>query len=298
MIEGQEGLSWKRWRRICDDAERLGFASLRRSDHLISLMGPDASKRDCIACWESLALAAEWTNRIEIGPMVSPITFYLPGVLAKTAATVDALSGGRLILGVGAGWNENEHRVFDVPFMSQKERFDRLDAGIATMKDVWMKSSPQPAGGKIPLLIGGRGTKRTLPLAAREAAEWNLSRLDVDEFRSRRDELDRCCREAGRDPSTLKRSVMTSCIIGRDRTDQLDRAAEVREVIPSLSSMSPEEVRENRRAAWLVGTPEEIAAQVNEHSKLGVDLFMLQHFLLDDTDALELLAREVMPAVA
>src|SRR5437762_10615088 len=98
MLEGQEGLNWDRWRRICADAERLGFASLRRSDHLISLMGPDTSERDCIECWESLALAAEWTKTIEFGPMVSPMTFRLPGVLAKIAASVDALSGGRLIL--------------------------------------------------------------------------------------------------------------------------------------------------------------------------------------------------------
>src|SRR6266849_9678573 len=111
MIEGQEGLNWERWRRICTDTERLGFASMRRSDHLISLMGDPT--RDCIECWTSLALAAEWTQRIEIGPMVSPITFRYPGVIAKQAAAVDALSGGRLLFGVGAGWNENEHHVFE-----------------------------------------------------------------------------------------------------------------------------------------------------------------------------------------
>src|ERR1051326_1819132 len=100
MLEGQEGLNWERWRRICSDAERLGFASLRRSDHLISLMGPNTDDRDCIECWTSLGLAAEWTKVIEIGPMVSPMTFRLPAVLAKIAASVDGLSGGRVILGV------------------------------------------------------------------------------------------------------------------------------------------------------------------------------------------------------
>lgn len=298
MIEGQEGLSWDRWRRICADTERLGFASLRRSDHLISLMGPGTSSRDCIECWESLALAAEWTKRIEIGPMVSPMTFRLPGMLAKLAASVDALSGGRLLLGVGAGWNENEHQVFGIPFLTVKERFDRLEAGIDTMRELWGKTHPTPARNPIPLLIGGRGARRTLPLAARVAAEWNLSRLDVDEFRDRSDTLDRCCREIGRDPATVKRSVMTSYILGRDRSELLDRAAKVREVIPSLASMSPEEVLENRKSAWFVGKPEEIAERIRELSKLGIQLFMLQHFLLDDGEALELLAREVMPAVA
>src|SRR5438034_11836453 len=128
MIEGQEGLSWDRWRRICQDADRLGFASLRRSDHFVSLNG--RPELDCIECWESLALAAEWTKTIEFGPMVSPMTFRAPGVLAKIAASVDALSGGRLILGVGAGWNQNEHSLFGIPFLTERERFERLEAGI------------------------------------------------------------------------------------------------------------------------------------------------------------------------
>src|SRR5712691_5013817 len=268
MIEGQEGLNWDRWRRICADTERLGFASLRRSDHLISLMDPGTSERDCIECWESLALAAEWTKKIEFGPMVSPMTFLLPGVLAKIAASVDALSGGRLILGVGAGWNQNEHEIFGIPFLTERERFERLEGGIKTMRDIWSKTNPKPARDPIPLLIGGKGLKRSIPLVAREAAEWNLSRLDVDMFRGRRDALDECCREIGRDPATIRRSVMTSYIIGRDRSDQLQRASQVREIIPDLKSLSPQEVIENRKGAWLVGTPEEIAERIREHSKL------------------------------
>src|SRR5438552_14861317 len=97
MIEGQEGLSWDRWRRICQDADRLGFASLRRSDHFVSLNG--RPELDCIECWISLALAAEWTKTIEFGPMVSPMTFRPPALLARMAAAVDVLAGGRLILG-------------------------------------------------------------------------------------------------------------------------------------------------------------------------------------------------------
>jgi alkanesulfonate monooxygenase SsuD/methylene tetrahydromethanopterin reductase-like flavin-dependent oxidoreductase (luciferase family) len=298
MIEGQEGLNWDRWRRICSDTERLGFASLRRSDHLISLMGPHTSERDCIECWESLALAAEWTKTIEIGPMVSPMTFRLPGVLAKVAASVDSLSGGRLLLGIGAGWNENEHKVFDVPFLTQRQRFDRFEAAIPAMRELWRKTSPKPVRGSIPFVFGGKGLKRTIPLAAREAAEWNLSRLDTDLFRDCSGELDRCCREIGRDPRTIRRSVMTSFIIGRSREDLLERAAKVRDVLPSLAAMSPEEVLENRKDAWFVGTPDEIAERMRELSKLGIELFMLQHFLLDDAEALEVVARDVLPAVA
>jgi alkanesulfonate monooxygenase SsuD/methylene tetrahydromethanopterin reductase-like flavin-dependent oxidoreductase (luciferase family) len=295
MIEGQEGLSWERWRRICTEVDTLGFASLRRSDHLISLMR--APERDCVECWTSLALAAEWTKRIEFGPMVSPMTFRIPAVLAKLAAAVDALAGGRLLLGVGAGWNQNEHEVFGIPFLTERQRFERLEAGIATMREIWEKTNPKPARHPIPLLLGGKGMKRTLPLVAREGAEWNLSRLDAEMFRTRRDALDECCREIGRDPATIKRSVMTTYVIGRDRSELRERAAQLSQVLPSLSGKTPDEALDAIAQNAFVGTPEEIAEQMREFARLGVDLFMLQHFLLDDSDALRLLSEEVIPAV-
>jgi alkanesulfonate monooxygenase SsuD/methylene tetrahydromethanopterin reductase-like flavin-dependent oxidoreductase (luciferase family) len=258
----------------------------------------NAPERDCIECWTSLALAAQWTKRIELGPMVSPMTFRPAGVLAKIAASVDVLSGGRVILGVGAGWNENEHREFGIPFYTQKERFDLLEAGIRIIRDAWHKSNPKPVRNPIPLLLGGKGEKRTLPIVAREASEWNLSRLDADMYRQRRDTLEACCREIGRDPKSIRHSVMTSYIIGRDQSELRDRASQMSKVIPDLSAMTPDEVIANRRSAWFVGTPEEIAQQMREHASLGVDLFMLQHFLLDDSDALKLLAQQVIPEVA
>jgi alkanesulfonate monooxygenase SsuD/methylene tetrahydromethanopterin reductase-like flavin-dependent oxidoreductase (luciferase family) len=296
MIEGQEGLNWDRWRRICHDADTLGFDSLRRSDHLISLM--KAPDRDCIETWASLALAAEWTKRIEFGPMVSPMTFRLPAILAKMAAAVDVLSGGRVILGVGAGWNENEHTEFGIPFYTEKERFDHLEQGIRTMHDTWNRSNPKPAHNPIPLLMGGKGRKRTIPLVAREASEWNVSRLDTDLYRQGREDLEASCREIGRDPSSIRHSVMTGYIIGRDKSELRDRAGQVSKVVRQLSGMTPDEVIEDRKEAWFVGTPEEIAEKMRSVCGLGVDLFMLQHFLLDDSDALKLLASDVIPAVA
>ena len=296
MIEGQEGLNWERWRRICHDADTLGFDSLRRSDHLTSLMG--APERDCIETWASLALAAEWTKRIQFGPMVSPMTFRLPAILAKMAASVDVLSGGRVILGVGAGWNENEHTVFGIPFYTEKERFDHLEAGIRTMRETWTNSNPKPVHNPMPLLMGGKGRKRTIPLVAREASEWNVSRLDLDLYKQASADLEASCREIGRDPKSIRHSVMTSYIIGRDKSEQRERASQVSRIVRQMNHMTPEEVIEDRKHAWFVGTPEEIADQMRGIAAMGVDLFMLQHFLLDDSDALKLLASEVLPAVA
>jgi alkanesulfonate monooxygenase SsuD/methylene tetrahydromethanopterin reductase-like flavin-dependent oxidoreductase (luciferase family) len=296
MIEGQEGLNWERWRHICHDADTLGFDSLRRSDHLISLMG--APERDCIETWVSLALAAEWTKRIQFGPMVSPMTFRHPAILAKMAAAVDILSGGRVILGVGAGWNENEHKVFGVPFFTQKERFDHLEEGIRTMRDTWNKSNPEPVHNPMPLLMGGKGKQRTLPIVAREASEWNVSRLDLDLYKEGRKVLEESCKEIGRDPKTIRHSMMTSYIIGRDQSELRERATHVSKIVRDLNGMTPDEVIENRRHAWFVGTPEEIAQKMRGIADLGIDLFMLQHFVLDDSDALQLLASEVLPAVA
>ena len=297
MIEGQEGLTWDRWRKICADTDRLGFASLRRSDHLISLMGDDS--RDCIDCWASLTMATEWTKTIEFGPMVSPMTFYEAAVLARRATAVDLLSGGRLIFGVGAGWNEREHEMFHVPFLNLKGRMDRLEQGVAVIRETWQRSLPRPPrDGRIPILMGGVGEKRHLPLVAREADEWNYTRFDFDEYRYKREVLDRCCKDAGRDPASLRYSVMTTFIIGRDQDELRERGLKLQLVLPRLAGLDADAILKKTRESAFVGTPEEIAGQVREYARLGVELFMLQHFLLDDSDALELLAKEVMPAIA
>jgi alkanesulfonate monooxygenase SsuD/methylene tetrahydromethanopterin reductase-like flavin-dependent oxidoreductase (luciferase family) len=296
MIEGQEGLSWERWRRLCADVEALGFASLRRSEHLISLMGDDA--RDCIDCWTSLALAAEWTKTIQFGPMVSPMTFHRAAVLARQAAAVDVLSGGRLIFGIGAGWNEREHEMFGIPFLTVKERMDLLENGVARIRDTWTRSNPKPVQNPIPILMGGVGEKRHLPLVAHEAAEWNYTRMDHEEYRHKRDVINHFCHDIGRDPASIRYSVMTTYIIGRDRSELRERAAQLRDVLPHLKGLDADQALARVRQTAFVGTPEEMAEQIRGYAALGVDLFMLQHFLLDDRDALRLLAEEVMPAVA
>jgi alkanesulfonate monooxygenase SsuD/methylene tetrahydromethanopterin reductase-like flavin-dependent oxidoreductase (luciferase family) len=230
--------------------------------------------------------------------MVSPMTFHQPAVLARQAAAVDLLSGGRLILGVGAGWNEREHELFGVPFYTLRERMDLLENGVASIRDTWKKSNPKPSQNPIPLLMGGRGEKRALPMIAREAAEWNLSHIDADEYRQKRAVLEENCRAIGRDPSTIRHSVMATYIIGRDRDDLRERAAKMRDFLPSLHNLDIDGAMGAIRKRGLVGTPDEIVEQIRKHAALGVDLFMLQHFLLDDRDALELLASNVIPALA
>lgn len=297
MIEGQEGLNWERWRHICEDADTLGFASLRRSEHLFSVFGVEG--RDCIECWTSLALAAEWTKRIELGPMVSPMTFRPPAVLARMATAVDLLSGGRLILGVGAGWYEREHVENSVPFLTLKQRFDLMEDGIKMIRNTWQTAHPKPArGGTIPLLMGGRGEKRAMPMMAREAAEWNVGFDGPEKYRHQSGVLDECCRQIGRDPKSIRRSVMTSFLIGRNRDELRERASRIGDVIPRYKNVPPDEVLKTAAASWLVGTPAEIAEQIARMAALGIGLVMIQHFLLDDRDALKLLAEEVIPAVA
>lgn len=297
MIEGQEGLTWERWRHICHDAEALGFDSLRRSEHFTSVLG--VAGRDCIECWTSLALAAEWTKKIEIGPMVSPITFRPPAMLARIATAVDLLSEGRLILGVGAGWFEREHVENGIPFLTLGQRLDLLEDGIKAIRATWARANPKPRrGGAIPLLMGGSGEKRALPMMAREAAEWNVSFGGPDKYRHLSEVLDNACRDIGRDPATIRRSIMTSFLIGRDRDELRERAHQIGEVIPRYKDLAPDDVLKAAAESWLVGTPEEIADQIRKLAALGIDLFMLQHFLLDDRDALKLLAGEVVPAIA
>lgn len=292
MIEAQEGLDWNRWRQIAPQADRLGFASLRCSDHCFSVAGVEG--RQALQTWVALALAAEWTDRIQLGPMVSPMTFYEPAVLGRIALAVDELSEGRLLLGVGTGWYQAEYERMGIPFPSLRERFDRLEAGIRRIRSVL-------EGRPVPLLIGGAGERRTLGLAAREASEWNVMSLSPDAYRAKSALLDERCREVGRDPSEIRRSIMGGYLIGHGQAELERRAAALQEVLPGLGGMPPGEVvasLRERKGRWFVGSSEEIAAEMREYIAVGVQLFMLQHYLLDDSDGLEVLAAEVMPAVS
>jgi alkanesulfonate monooxygenase SsuD/methylene tetrahydromethanopterin reductase-like flavin-dependent oxidoreductase (luciferase family) len=306
MIEGQEGLTWERWRRLARAAEDGGFESLFRSDHLTGLFGDP--KRPSLDTWASLTWLASNTSRIRFGPLVCPLTFHHPALLAKRAAAVAELSGGRLDLGIGAGWHEGEHAMFGVPFPPLKERMDRFECGARAIRALWQgrpvtleqpyyalraaESYPLPPGGRVPLIVGGRGEKRTLPIVAACADEWNTTRITLDEYPAKRGVLDALCRKAGRDPASIRGSLMVPYIVGRDARERDARLAKVRQIFPRV----PDDEAGWRSAGFLYGEPGHLVDELKRWEKLGVTRVMLQTLDMEDFAAIELLAREVVPA--
>jgi F420-dependent oxidoreductase-like protein len=311
MIEGQEGLTWERWFAIADQVESLGLDSLWRSDHFFSLMGHP--ERPALECWTSLTALASRTQRIGFGPLVSPMTFRHPALLARMAAAVDQLSHGRLVLGLGAGWNDAEHQAFGITLPPLKERFDRLEEGIAVIKALWTggpvdldgtyyrlrgaAAYPQPAQRpRPPVLIGGDGEVRLLRIVAREADEWNSHAAGPEVYQVKRAKLEEHCRAVGRDPNEIHRSWMGGILIGADERELADKARWMQAFLPPLANVAPAAVSvELRRRSWIVGTPDQVASQLDAWSTAGVARVMFQWYNLDDLDGLGLLAEVNRP---
>ena len=307
MIEGQEGLTWERWLRLMEAAEDMGYESLCRSDHLTGLSGD--SKRPSLETWTSLTVVAMRTRRIRFGPMVSPVTFYQPALLAKMAVALDTLSGGRIDLGMGGGWNEHEHAMFGIPLPPMKERLDRLEGAARYVRALGVgepvtleqpyyalsraENYPLPTHGRLRIVIGGRGEKRTLRIAAEFADEWNVTRVDPDGFRQKREVLAKHCIALRRDPETIARSLMIPVAIGRDRSDVARRIAAARAVFPQM----PADEAAWRAASFLVGTPGEIVEGLHQWEAAGVQRVLLQMLDQEDLAAIELFARHVLPQV-
>ncbi len=312
MIEGQEGLGWELWRRIVRATEDSGFESLWRSDHFHSLSGP--RDRDALETFISLVLAAEESERIRFGPLVASMTFRHPSLLARMAAQLDELSGGRFILGVGAGWNAGEHEAFGLPFPSLRERMDRLEEGVqvvlallgdepATFEGRYYRlhealSYPKPLQRPLPLLVGGRGERRTLQIVARHAQEWNFAGIDLDEYRRLTDVLAAHCDEAGRDASDVRHSQMAGFVIGRDEAEQRAHLKRVVAQVPAFGQQPFEEALPVLEArGWLVGSPDAIVEEIGRREEAGITRIMLQHHAMTDFASLELIASRVLPQV-
>jgi F420-dependent oxidoreductase-like protein len=253
MIEGQEGLTWPRWQALAQTSEEAGYDGLFRSDHLTGVFGD--SDRPSLDTWASLTWLATNTPRLRFGPLVCPLTFYHPALLAKRAAAVAELSGGRLDLGIGAGWHEGEHAMFGIPFPPLRERLDRLECGARAIRALWRgepvtikqpyyllreaQAFPRPPGGALPLIVGGRGERRTLRIVAEHADEWNVTRVTVEDYAAKCRVLEAHCRAVGRDPAAIRRSLMVPVITGRRPADLETRLARSRTVFPRLLLESP-----------------------------------------------------------
>lgn len=306
MVEGQNGLTWERWRHILQLAERLQFPSVFRSDHYFI-----GGQQDSLEAYLSFVVAATETSSIRFGPLVSPVTFRSPVDVARMAAQVDVLSGGRFVMGLGAGWNEPEHRAYGIPFPPVKERFDRLTEAIEVIKALWEGPAtypgryyqlqgahclPAPARGGPPILIGGGGERRTLNLVARYADEWNAVNLPVDVYRHKVSVLEAHCDAEGRDPATIRRSMMMFALVGPDGP-ALDRATErLMSIFGAGTTATPAEFRDGmRRRGLLVGDTSEVIDRLGEYAKAGLSEVQLQHFDFDSDAVPEYLAAEVAP---
>jgi F420-dependent oxidoreductase-like protein len=297
MIEGQNGLTWPRWQKIAAAVEDLGFAGLYRSDHFTNAQPPD---QDSLELWTSLTWLASHTKRVEFGPLVSPVSFRHPALTARMAAAVDDLSGGRLMLGLGAGWQEREHHLFGFDLLPMKERFDRFEDGLEVITRLLKSGEPTTFEGKyfqlrdatlLPrpvrpggprILIGGNGEKRTMSIVARYADEWNAVFLPPAEFARLNAHLDEVLRSHGRAPESVKRSMMTGLRFGRTRKE-LDEKLSARK----------QTAEELRKRGIIVGVGEEVKEQLAELEKASLQRVMLQWLDLDDLEGLSALAEAV-----
>lgn len=297
MIEGQDGIDWARWRRLVQTVEDSGYSGLYRSDHFTDAAGPN---KDALELWASLTWLADNTSRIEFGPLVSPVSFRHPVITAWQASAVDNLAGGRLRLGVGAGWQEREHETYGFDLLDPGRRFARFEEGLEVITRLLRSNGPvsfdgdfyrlrdallmprSPRLGGPPIVIGGNGVRRTLPLAARYADEWNAVLVTPERFAELDARLDEMLQEAGRPPEQVRRTLMTRVVFGRTAAD----------VERKLAGESADELR---AGGVIVGTSSEVTEHLGRLDEAGVERVMLQWLETDDIDGLEAMAQTVLP---
>ena len=318
MIEPQQGLSYGDQVAIARRAEANGFETLFRSDHYQSFPGPVG--RPTTDAWAVLAGLARDTERIGLGALVSPVTFRHPGNFAKVVTTVDEMSGGRIEVGVGAGWNDLEHRQLGLPFPPIAERADLLEDTLAILHGLWGEPDgwsytghqvtiedatfhPKPVdvpgrprtsiGGARPrILVGGGGTPRSFRIAARYADEFNHNTKSPDHTREAYAEIDAACRAIGRDPGTLTRSAMVGVLVGRSEAEMSARGAAVAEAFGS----DPDDVEwlEERTTRWITGTPAAARRGLERYEAVGVERIVLQDFLPWDLDMIDVMGEALI----
>ena len=300
FTEPQQGATYDDLLAVAQHAEQLGFGAFFRSDHYLA-MG-DALEAGGLPgpsdAWTTLAGLARQTSTIRLGTLVSSATFRLPGVLAITVANVDQMSGGRVELGLGAGWYDQEHTSYGIPFPPLGERFDRLEEQLAIVSGLWstpvgerfsfagthFNVTDSPAlpktvqEGGAPIMIGGTGPKRTPALAARYAAEFNVPFGDLDTFTIQRERVITACEAIDRDPATVTFSAALVVAVGRDEAEFTRRAAAI--------GREPDDIRAN----GIAGTPDEVAATLARWHAAGAQRMYVQVLDLADLDHLDTIA--------
>lgn len=310
MIEGQDGVTWEEWLALARECDLSGIEALFRSDHYSGLGGVD---RTALDTWATLAALAACTDTVRLGSLVSPAAFRHPSVLARMAVTVDHVSGGRVEVGLGTGWHEEEHTRNGFPFLDPRSRFAALAEQAEILVRSWTETEwsfagehhrlerqtalPRPVQQPHPpLLLGGTVRPGLARLAARWATEVNTFLADPAQCAERRRTLDEACAAAGRDPSTLPFSLMTVCVLGADDGETRDRLRRSLELQGDARDAG--DVLADPGGEWLVGTVEQVAERLGTFAAAGVERVMLKHVDHRDLEMVRLIGEQLVPAVA
>ena len=304
MIEGQEGVTWEHWVALASACEENGVEALFRSDHYIS--GFD-EQRPVLDAWTTIAGLAARTTELQLGTLVSPATFRHPSALARAAATADEISGGRVTLGIGAGWMEREHEAYGFEFATAKERVARFAEQLEIIHGQLredhvdfdgtyyrLHDAPGLHRAELPILVGGSARPGTVGPAVRFADEYNTFFANLEEVRERAQTLDEACKQAGRDPETLRYSLMAPCVVGRDDRELRESAQR----IGARFGRTAEEILERYGEYGPVGTVEQVVERLKQIEELGYERVMLQHLAHEDLETVAIIGRELTPAVA
>lgn len=301
FTEPQQGASYEQLLAAAQLSEQLGYSAFFRSDHYM-VMGDGNGYPGPTDAWVTLGALARETSTIRLGTLVTSATFRLPGVLAMQVAQVDAMSNGRIELGLGAGWYEVEHTAYGIPFPSLGERFERLEEQLAIVSGLWATplderfsftgqhyqladspALPKPAQSPPPIVMGGYGPRRTPRLAATYANEFNLPFAPLSYFSAGNDIVTAACEAQGRDPQLLIRSVAVVLCIGNTESELQARASKIGRDLSEL------------RGNGAAGTPDEVIAKLRAFGDAGATRVYLQLLDIDDLDQLHLVAADVLP---
>lgn len=308
MSEPQQGLSYAEILDLARTAEDAGFEAYFRSDHYASF--PGESGLPTTDAWITLAGLARETRTIRLGVLVSPVTFRVPGNLAKVIQTVDEMSDGRVEAGFGAGWNADEHAQLGIPFPDIGERYDRLEEQMAIIHGLWTEPDGWSYEGthwtvrgakrhgevgrdgrRHPhILFGGKGGPRLAALVARYGDEFNLNSASPDDAPEAYARVRAAAREIGRDPDEIVYSAMTGVLVGETEGDLQARVSDLLAAI-GQGSADPSEWLAERRRRWVMGTPDEAHERVRRLAETGTQRIMLQDLLPRDLDHVRLMGR-------